>query len=283
MKIQPFKIPKHIDSTLVVQVDKAVAFYNQLHQHTEIQISYIVNGHGKLIVADSIYSYVPNDIFIIGSNTPHLFQSEVDTTASHMISLFFTKEGFGPNFFDIPELMEVKKFLQDSTGGFQILSKKESIKNIMFKLPETDKLDTFLSFLKLIRQINISNKESLTVFKAKKISNTEGRRLQLVFDYVMNHFESDITLDQVSNLVHMTSPAFCRFFKQHTNKTFFEFLIALRIAHACQLLASPMKISIAEISEASGFGSISHFNRKFKKIKKETPSQYMRKMVATSF
>lgn len=282
MKVQPFKIPKHIDSTLVVQVDKSQVFYNQLHQHAEIQISYIVNGHGKLIVADSIYSYDSDNIFIIGSNTPHLFQSEGDTTVSHMISLFFTKEGFGPNFFDIPELSEIKKFLQTSTGGFQVLSKKKSIKNIMFKLPETDKLDTFLSFLKLIRKINIADKQTLTRYTTKKISNAEGRRLQVVFDYVMNHFDADITLNQVSGLVHMTSPAFCRFFKQHTNKTFFEFLIKLRIAHACQLLASPKKISIAEISEASGFSSISHFNRKFKKIKKETPSQYMRKMGAIS-
>lgn len=280
MKVLPFKIPKPIDSALIVQVDKARVFYGQLHQHTEIQISYIVKGNGKLIVANSVHSYDMGHIYVVGSNTPHLFQSTSGSEISHMITLFVTPESFGVDFFSIPELGEVKRFFEISAGGLRVLSKKKSIRKIMRKLSTENKFRTFQLFLLLVEKVNSAEVLGLTSFVPSKklISNTEGRRLQVVFDFAVNNFDKQITLNHVADLVHMTTPAFCRFFKQRTNRTFFEFLIELRIAHACQLLSRNEKIAIAEISEASGFNSISNFNRKFKKVKSMSPSRYAKKM-----
>ncbi|MFK5971930.1 MAG: AraC family transcriptional regulator [Flavobacteriaceae bacterium] len=275
MKIKPFKIPKPLQDNLVVQVDIAEIFYDNLHQHEEIQISYIIKGQGKLIVANSIHSYTSGDIFVIAGETPHLFQSIAGKSDSHMISLFFTKKSFGEGFFEIPELKEINTFFDTIARGFQIGSEKKSIQQIMQTLCTADTFEKFLHFLRLIKIIIAAEKTELTGFiQTKKISNAEGRRLQQVFNYVMHNFEKNISLHQVSDLVHMTPPAFCRFFKQRTNKTFFQFLIELRIEHACQMLFDPNKISIVEISEKSGFHSISNFNRAFKKIKKTTPSRY---------
>lgn len=278
MKVKPFKIPKPVQNNLTVQVDIAEIFYDQLHQHEEIQISHIVEGQGRLIVANSIRSYNTGDIFVIPGETPHLFQSITGKLNSHMISLFFTKKSFGVGFFEIPELKEINSFFDISVRGFQIHSKRKSIEHIMFKLRKADSFEKFVYFLRLITKIIAADKTELTGFiQTKKISKIEGRRLQQVFDYVMHNFEKDIKLNQISDLVHMTPHAFCRFFKQRTTKTFFQFLIELRIEHACQMLFDSNKIPIAEISERSGFHSISNFNRAFKKIKKTTPSQYSKK------
>ncbi len=280
MKVLPFKIPKPFESTLVVQEDKVKIFYNQLHQHTEVQISHIVQGQGKLIVANSVNIFETGDIYIIGSNVPHLFQSIPNSKLSHMITLFVTEESFGNDFLEIPELEDVKDFFSTTARGMCVLSKKKSIRKIMLEIPSANKLGVFIRFLKLIQKINGAKVKELTTFVPSKkiISNNEGRRLQLVFDYAMNHFDKEIKLDHVASLVHMTTPAFCRFFKQSTNKTFFEFLIELRLEHACQLLSGKEKLSIAEISEASGFQSISNFNRKFKKNKMVSPSRYAKRM-----
>ena len=178
---------------------------------------------------------------------------------------------------------EVKRFFELAAVGIQIISKKKSIRKAMVKLPPLKKkLVVFIQFLRLTQKINGAKVKKLSAFVPSKkiISNTEGRRLQLVFDYAMNNFDKEITLNHVAGLVHLTTPAFCKFFKQRTNKTFFEFLIELRLEHACQLLSKDHKMSIAEISEASGFQSISNFNRKFKKIKSVSPSQYSQKMRA---
>lgn len=74
MKVLSFKIPKSEKDALIYQEDTGVAFYEQLHQHEEIQISYIIKGSGTLIVGDSISVFNENDIIVIGKNLPHVFE-----------------------------------------------------------------------------------------------------------------------------------------------------------------------------------------------------------------
>lgn len=276
MKVYPFKIPKPLSENLFVQVDQGDIFYDKLHQHEEIQITNIIKGTGKLIVTDSVHQYRPGDIFVIGGNSPHLFQSmERKKGSSHMISIFFTKTSFGDSFFEIPQLEQLSSFFEKSNTGFKLLSKKSSVERIMHKMPKVDKFSRFLFFLKLLKKLCNAETEILASFVySKRISNNEGQRMQVIFEYVMNNFQNDVTLDTISELAYMTPNAFCRFFKQRTDKTFFQFLIDLRVEHACQLLINSTDLPIAEISDRSGFKSISNFNRKFKKLKGVTPSSY---------
>ena len=74
----------------------------------------------------------------------------------------------------------------------------------------------------------------------------------------------------------MNKNSFCRYFKKRTNKTFFQFLIEIRIDNASKLITSSPDLSIAMISEQCGFGTIANFNRKFKEIKGVTPTDYRR-------
>ena len=145
----------------------------------------------------------------------------------------------------------------------------------MCQFQENSKLSRVLLFLKLLALLCKTDKRLLTKFSyPRAISHLAGERMQVVFDYVLHHFHEEIKLSAVSGLVYMTPNAFCKFFKQNTNKTFFQFLIELRIEHSCQLLLTNKDLSIAEISEQSGFKSISNFNRKFKTYKGVIPSRY---------
>lgn len=276
MKVKPFKILKANPHSLVVEEYRDTIFYNQFHQHEEIQISYIVGGHGRLIVVDSVHSYDSEDIFVLGSNTPHLFQSTESNIPSHMISVFFTKEGFGEIFGIIPELSEVSTFFETSAKGLKIRTTDIGLKQILLDLPTTHNLQRFILFLKLIQKLKQTESQALVSnLPSRLLSNAQGQRLQLIFEHLMKHFHTQIELKQIASIVHMTPHSFCRFFKQRTNKSFFEFLIELRIENACQLLLYSPKLTKVEISERSGFNSLSNFNRKFKKIKKMTPSKFL--------
>lgn len=277
MKIYPFQIPKPVAGALIVQVDKELEFFNKLHQHEEIQISLLVKGQGKLIIGDSVHAYTAGDLIVIDGKIPHLFQSIRSQEVSHMISLFFTKSTFGSDFFTIPALEQIASFFDKPNTGYKVSSENLDARQIMETLPSTDTFSRFILFLQLLQSISKAPIKMLTTFAHPKALNAnEGKRLQEVLDYVMHNFDKDIKLVTVANLAFMTPNAFCRFFKQRTNKTFFQFLIELRIEHACQLLSSSKDASIVAIAEKSGFGSISNFNRKFKRIKKCTPSAYMK-------
>ena len=89
----------------------------------------------------------------------------------------------------------------------------------------------------------------------------------------MNYFFTEINLKTIAGVSNMTPNAFCRYFKQRTNKTYFQFLIEVRIENSCRLLKNK-DLLISEISEKSGFKNISNFNRKFKSVKGITPSAY---------
>jgi len=101
------------------------------------------------------------------------------------------------------------------------------------------------------------------------------RRMQLVHDYVLSHFPDDLSLDTIADLAGMTAPAFCRYFKAHTNKTFSRFVSEVRVGHACNLLLNG-NLSITQISFESGFRTLSNFNRQFKEITGQTPSGYVK-------
>ena len=278
MKVLPFKIPKPLNQNLIVQVDESHMFYNQLHQHEELQLSLIVKGQGKLIVGDSVHPFTEGDFLAIGSHCPHLLQNELlGGKKVKMISLFFTRESFGQGFFDLPDIEEVRAFFEFVKEGFILMSNREVVREIMLGLPGDDKLTRFVQLLRLLKMLCHSERKVLTGFVYPKIiGNTEGKRMQAVFDHVIHNFQNTITLEVVSELAYMTPNAFCRFFKNRTNKTFFQFLIELRLEHACQLLEET-ELSIAEISDRSGFNSISNFNRKFKAIKGISPTKFKMK------
>ena len=58
------------------------------------------------------------------------------------------------------------------------------------------------------------------------------------------------------------------------DKTFFQFLIEIRIENACKFLIKNPELSVAAISEQCGFNNIANFNRKFRTFKNCTPTQY---------
>ncbi len=278
MKVLPFKIPKPKGDALVFQEDYERVFYDKLHQHEEIQISIILYGEGTLIVGDTINHYKAGEVFVIGSNIPHVFKSdpvEEDTPKSHMLSLFFTKSSFGEDFFELDELSTLGSFFKRSEAGFKITSSKNKIKELFLKIQTSSKIDRFLLFFKLLKKLSKIEYTSLSSFiYEKKYTDVEGKRMSNVFEYTIENFNKHITLDTIAIVATMSQNAFCKYFKKRTNKTYFQFLSEVRIEHACKLLEENKDLSVTEIAEKSGFNNISNFNRKFKKIKERTPKEY---------
>lgn len=276
MKVLPFKIPKPEEDALIYQVDYGTTFYDKLHQHKEIQISFIVEGKGTLVVGDSINEYAKNDVFIIGSHIPHVFKSDLhNSTPSHMISLFFTKESFGTDFFNLLELKALQSFFKRAKHGFKVSSNLKKLKVLFFQLEKESKFNRFLILLHILKITAKSQGRSLSSFiYDKTYSDNEGERMRAIFEYTMNNYKEEITLNQISNVANMTKNAFCKYFKKRTNKTYIQFLNELRIEHACRILQAKDEQTITEIAEQVGFNNMSNFNRQFKALKSCNPSEF---------
>ncbi len=279
MKVLPFKIPKPENEVLVYQEDEEAIFYDKLHQHEEIQISWIVRGEGTLVIGDSVSDYQKGDLFVFGRNLPHVFKSDaIENRKSLMLSIFFSKDSFGKGFFGWKEFETLQSFFSKSEHGFRIISHKQALQEKFLQLKKASKLERFINLFEILQLISISETELLSSFiYQKNYSDNEGKRMSEIFDFTMNSFSENITLEKISTIANMTPNAFCKYFKQRTNKTYIQFLTELRIEHAAKLLRKNRDISVAEIATLSGFQNISNFNRQFKSIKKCSPSKFKNK------
>ncbi len=81
------------------------------------------------------------------------------------------------------------------------------------------------------------------------------------------HAGEKISISKAASLIHLSESAFCKFFKKGIGKTFSDYVNTIRIGNACHLLTETDK-TMAEIAYASGFESLTWFNRVFLKKKK---------------
>ncbi len=276
MKVLPFKIPKPENEALVYQEERVPVLYDQFHQHSEIQISYIEKGSGTLLVGDTISDFKPNDILVLGGYVPHVFRTDTNfSDVTVVYTLFFDKDSFGKEFFDIPDFESLHAFFDESLYGIKIQSQKKKLIKQFVKLKNQTKVQRIATLLKILDFISKAEKKPLSSFVyRKKYTDDEGKRMNDVFNYVMEKYYNPITLQEISEKANMSKNAFCRYFKKRTGKTFFQFLIEIRIENACKLIYSSPDLSISSISEQCGFQNTANFNRKFKEIKGVTPSHY---------
>ena len=150
MKVLPFEIPKPTEDSLIYQEDYEYVFYDKLHKHEEIQLSYIVQGEGTLVVGDRVSNYKQGDVLAIDGHLPHVFKSDPNTEQkSLMLTLFFTKESFGENFFELEELSEVRLFFKRITNGFKVTSHLQAIQEAFLSLKGSSKLERFVILLNI--------------------------------------------------------------------------------------------------------------------------------------
>lgn len=91
--------------------------------------------------------------------------------------------------------------------------------------------------------------------------------------YITDHQDEEISLNAVAKAVNMSAFYFCKTFKKSTGMTFTNYLARVRVEKVKNLLLNPHK-RISEAAFASGFQSLSQFNRVFRKIVGESPTAY---------
>lgn len=254
----------------MTEVFRDSMFYPSMHYHQEIQISYIQSGKGKAIIGYENVSFKPGDIFIIGSEVPHVFKSEKnEDQIAEALSIYINTEKFLLLTRTIEELGSVKDIIE--LKGCLKIPENIKIKRVIESLPEKAPFEGFLSLVELLQSLlRITNRQEISILRWKA---DYDERINRVMDYLFEDFDKKISLSKAADLSHMTEPAFCRYFKKYTGRSFITFLNELRIRNACELIAGTNR-TYADISSMCGFNNLSNFNRQFKKTTGMTPSTY---------
>jgi AraC-like DNA-binding protein len=264
---------------LRVQVDDAPVFYTKLHCHSEYQITAIVSGEGVFYAGNGITSFSENDVLLIGSNVPHVLKSSISETKNQPlakgVSLFFDDLSFGPQFFELKEMSNIKSLLHDSNRVIQITgSAKAEIYELIISTTSSNDEQLIITFLKILSHISKAPKKYLNnVHHNIDLNESENSRLNTVLAYTFQNMYQEMSIEQIAKIAFLSRSQFSHFFKLHTGKTYIQFLNELRIENACVLLRKSNE-TIEQICYGVGFQNVSNFVRHFKKVKTVTPSKY---------
>jgi AraC-like DNA-binding protein len=248
----------------------------------------IQEGFGTRFVGDSIASFQAGDLLFIGSNVPHWFRNDSiffkkkSKRRARSISLFFKEDSLGTDFFQLPEMVQIREVLHKARRGILIKGNtKEKIILQLMAINQQPPVNRLLSLIQMLDQIAQSNEwaylSKMEFDPFEKFSESEI--LNKIFQYVMANYEEPIHLETVAQANNMSVSTFCRYFKLRTQKTFIQFVNEIRIGAACKSFREEER-NISEIAYQVGFNNISNFNRQFKMVTGCTPRGWIKQQTA---
>jgi AraC-like DNA-binding protein len=257
-------------------------FGEDWHYHEDYELFYPINGTGVRIVGDSIDYFNENELVLLGSKVPHLFKNELEDSSSQVDYIIIKFKPILINKFvdNVPEFSNVKSLLENAHQGtiFEQMDNYLILEDLI-RICESKGADRLIRLISTLNRLAlIKQTRSLTSvnFNLICLESENEDRLQRVINFIVKNYVSEISLKELSDLSYMTTNSFCRYFKERTGKTAFQFIREYRISRACQMIINSRK-SISQICRDTGFNSFSSFNRVFKAVKGISASEYKSK------
>jgi AraC-like DNA-binding protein len=275
------KVEANINHSFHVNHMKVDYFPSLRHFHKEVEIMLIIHGSGTRYVGDSVESYAPGDLVMIGPDVSHEWCSDKNSGSgpSEAIYILFNTGIMGGDFWNLPESKIILKIIQQSERGIKLTGKTRDEVAFLMKRIDTSYGFTRVTLLMTILEMIAFNGEYhylATPVVQNTVNDRDSERLNKVYKYVLDYCQHEITLEKAAAIANLSKPAFCRYFRKRANKTFVRFLNEVRIGQACRLLVNEDH-SIAEICYTCGYNNISYFIRQFRAITGFTPLGYRKK------
>ena len=281
-KSPPIKIQKEI---VIVAPGKSFRLftpslknYFYWHYHPEYELVFVEALTGIRHVGRHISNFTGSDLVLIGPNVPHLnFDYGIETDYRQIVVQL--KENFlGDAFGETPEFSQIHDLFERAYMGLafdgetkrMVAEKLRSMQGLSHFQQLISLLEVFqlLAASKDITQLNQQD-TSIKLFLDDKI------RMGSVYKYIHANYDKDPDVNAVAASVHLSTAAFCRYFKKQTNMTFTDFVNQYRITQAKTLLLKGLTVS--EACYEVGFESLSYFNKLFRRLTGENPSVFKRR------
>lgn len=281
MKLQYKSLNESNFSSVYAKRKKAPYFGVNWHFHDEFELMYIIKGEGVRVVGDRMDYFNKEELVFLGSGVPHVFKNDKNASQNEVdyIVVKFNRIIGGQDLFKIPELAPINRFLKRAGKGLIFSDttvmklKKQLIK--LAKSKNEDRIILLLKVLKILSAQEDYNELSTDTFLLKNTSAGEDRTKKVI-NYISENYNKNISLEDLASISYMTTNSFCRYFKNRTGKTAFQFIREFRINKACQMLINGEK-NISQICFDTGFNSLSSFNRVFKSLKHISATEYKSK------
>lgn len=245
------------------------------HHHPEFELVYVEGAAGIRHVGSHISGYTQSDLVFIGADIPHLNFDYRMRDDYHQIVVQLRTDFLGTAIGQVPELSNISQLFKKASYGIAFEGETKTI--VVEKLKQLPTLSALQQLVELINIFDIlANSKDMLILNdeslRKKIILKDRIRMGTIYEYIDSNYNKKPDVNVVAEKVHLTSSAFCRYFKKQTNMTFTEFVNQYRIDVSKNLLMHDKNVT--ETCYAVGFESLSYFNKIFKKLVGQNPSDF---------
>lgn len=282
------KVSKGPDSSFSVRRDLVPHVNNRWHYHSEVELIHFKKGEGTQFIGDSIKRFKAGDVILVGANLPHYWRFDdsffdENTKASADVRVSHFNENFwGEQFLHLPENINIKTILEKAKRGLQVTGKsKQQVAEILEQLVQAEGIQRIILLIEALSAV-ANCKQLITLssigFKPDFVE-VESDRINAIYEYSIKNFRNKIQLDEIADVANISPNSFCRYFKSRTRKTYSQFLIELRVGHACKLLIENNQC-IKRLCYESGFNNFTSFHKYFKQITGKSPLIYQKEFIS---
>ncbi|WP_186445702.1 AraC family transcriptional regulator [Paenibacillus cremeus] len=249
----------------------------ELHWHEFYELCFVIGGSGTNILNGEPHRLAPGSMFLL---TPADFH-EIYPDDGGRIELFNVvfKEGCVDEaihellFRDLAEL--AVRFEAEQASGMEAEFRriwKEAME------PRTGGAMVVRGTLEriLIELVRECERQTLEFRKLGESGSTLYPTVHRALVYMHHHFRSPLTLEDAAGQAQLHPNYFSECFRKMTGHSFQQYLLDLRLTFARSLLTAS-DLPVTEICHASGFNTLTHFERVFKRRFGQSPRHYMRK------
>lgn len=257
-------------------------FPNELvrwHYHDDFELHYIAHSSGKVFVGDYIGQFQPGNFVLTGPRLPHNWISRLepgDAVPLRDMLVQFDQHVIRNMAKAAPELDELLPMLDRAKYGIEfhgiIQQDAKAFMERMRSSAGAAKISILIEFLQVLSKETQYQLLS-TVSMKSNADESSMKKVDVVANYVTEHYSQPVNLATVADLVGMSETAFSRFFTKATGNGFNEFLNRVRISRACELLSNTSQ-PVTNICFEVGFNNVANFNRRFLRMKQITPREY---------
>jgi AraC-like DNA-binding protein len=249
------------------------------HFHPEFELILNIKSNGTRIIGDSVELFDRYDMVLIAGNIPHCwnyYKQDNQLPEKHGIMLHFRVSSLGEPFLEQHEMSSLKELFADAERGivFSVDEAKKAEKHLL-QMVNNKGIEKMLDFFNILNILSKAEKKVLLCSENYKLAFDEkgNKRMTDVYTYIRENYFKPISLDKVARVAKMSPFSFSRYFKKNCGACFVEYLNRVRTNKACYLLRET-DYQVQDIALECGFGSISNFNKQFRKTEGLSPRDY---------
>ena len=244
------------------------------HFHRNVELCYVLQGRAEIQMDDESVVLFEEGVYVINANKKHCIRLSEDGLIVK-ISISFELMA------DILGAIDVRFLCNSNLGNsnqYDVLRSK--IKKLLTHYVNTNGSVADFGHISICYEIL----DVLTVNFLVSDSDLRHResdsfdtRITQINNYVRGNYRGEISLKDLADKLYLSESYLSRFFKKTYGMSFLKYVTNIRLSHAYEELMYSDE-PITKIAFNNGFSTVALFNKSFKQVYGQTPSEARKQM-----